>query len=163
MGFKSINEIEQFNFDDCVVTEFVNTGNELRLTLEALIVKSRNSQNTNFTESYADTVTVVLKNAKILSGVKDGLKYYNADGILLNEIPDSDMSVKEIKDLLVSCSGAYLYAMDKEGEADGTFNYCIGMEFIDKEDNTIADSYRLHVSHTEAVFKWERYLNRVQS
>lgn len=163
MSYKSVNEIEQFNFDDCQVTEFESTGNEIRLVLEALIVKARNSQNTNFTESYAGTTSVKLENGCIISAVKDGLKYYNADGVLQNEIPDKELSKAEIKSLIKKCPGAYLYSMEKQKQENDIFYYEIGIEFVDEEDNTMGDSYRIRVSFDRAVFMWEHFMNRVQS
>ena len=70
MGFQSVNEIEQFNFDDCYVTEFEVSESQIDLLLEALIVRKNNSQNSNFTESYAGTTGLKLSGGKIISGVK---------------------------------------------------------------------------------------------
>ena len=70
MGFESVNEIDKFSFDDCVVKKFEVQEGQLYLELEALIVKAGNSQNTNYTESYAGPTTVRLKEGKILSGIQ---------------------------------------------------------------------------------------------
>ena len=67
MGFKSVNEIEKFTFDDCVISSFKVNEAGIILVLEALIVDSNNSQNTNYTESYADTTTVRLLDGKIIT------------------------------------------------------------------------------------------------
>lgn len=163
MSFQSVNEIEQFCFDDCVITDFEVTGSQINLELEALIVKRNNSQNTNFTESYAGTTRVRLLGGRVLSGVKDGLKYYNADGKLLNEIPDESLSQRQLKDLPSQSKGAYLYMMDREKTEGDLFYYTLGIEFVDDYDNTMADSYRLSVCFEKAVFSWEHYMNRVQS
>lgn len=163
MSFKSINEIEQFRFDDCIICNMESTGSEVRLTVEALIVKPRNSQNTNFTESYAGTTNIIFENAKVESGVKDGYKYYNADEVLINEVPDTPLSVKEIKDLISTTEGAYLYDIEKQKEEDGKYFYSLCIEFVDETENTMADSYRILISFEKAIFKWEHYMNRVQS
>ena len=55
MAYKSMDEIEQFRFDDCQIDSFRTIGQDLILEVEALIVRANNSQNTNYTESYADT------------------------------------------------------------------------------------------------------------
>ena len=47
MGFKSVNELEQFCFDDCQICEIKVSDKEVEFVLEALIVKRNNSQNTN--------------------------------------------------------------------------------------------------------------------
>ena len=53
--------------------------------------------------------------------------------------------------------------MEKDADNESSKNiYNIGLEFTDEEDNTAADSYEIKVSFKEAIFAWERYLNRVQ-
>ena len=163
MGFKSVNEIEKFTFDDCVVSSFKANEAGIILVLEALIVDSNNSQNTNYTESYADTTTVRLLDGKIISAKKDGYKYYDANEVLLEEVPDTVLSDEETDNIIKTCEGAYLYYMEKDADNLSSENiYNIGLEFTDEEDNTAADSYEIKVSFKEAIFTWERYLNRVQ-
>ena len=47
MAYKSMDEIEQFRFDDCQIDSFRTIGQDLILEVEALIVRANNSQNTN--------------------------------------------------------------------------------------------------------------------
>ena len=163
MGFKSTNEIEKFTFDDCVISSFKVNDAGIILVLEALIVDSNNSQNTNYTESYADTTTVRLLDGKIISAKKDGYKYYDANDVLMEEVPDEILSEVETDNIIKTCEGAYLYYMEKDADNESSDNiYNIGLEFTDEEDNTAADSYEIKVSFKEAIFTWERYLNRVQ-
>ena len=163
MAFKSVNEIEKFTFDDCVVSSFKVNEAGIILTLDALIVDSNNSQNTNYTESYADTVTGRLLDGKIISAKKDGYKYYDANEVLLEEVPDVVLSKEETENIIKTCEGSYLYYMEKDNETESETNiYNIGIEFVDEEDSTSADSYEIKVSFSEAIFTWERYLNRVQ-
>ena len=163
MGFKSTNEIEKFTFDDCVISSFKVNEAGIILVLEALIVDSNNSQNTNYTESYADTTTVRLLDGKIISAKKDGYKYYDANDVLMEEVPDEILSEVETDNIIKTCEGAYLYYMEKDADNESSDNiYNIGLEFTDEEDNTAADSYEIKVSFKEAIFTWERYLNRVQ-
>lgn len=163
MGFKSVNEIEKFTFDDCVISSFKVNEAGIILVLEALIVDSNNSQNTNYTESYADTTTVRLLDGKIISAKKDGYRYYDANEVLMEEVPDTVLSDVETENIIKICEGAYLYYMEKDADNESSENiYNIGLEFTDEEDNTAADSYEIKVSFKEAIFAWERYLNRVQ-
>lgn len=163
MDFKSVNEIEKFTFDDCVISSFKVNEAGIILVLEALIVDSNNSQNTNYTESYADTTTVRLLDGKIISAKKDGYRYYDANEVLMEEVPDTVLSDVETENIIKICEGAYLYYMEKDADNESSENiYNIGLEFTDEEDNTAADSYEIKVSFKEAIFAWERYLNRVQ-
>lgn len=162
MGYESINEIEKFGFEDCRIVNFRLGDNVIAMELEALIVRRNNSQNTNFTESYAGTTTARLLGGSVIKVIKDGYKYYNANDVLVKEIPDRELSIEERQELFSKIPGAYLYFMDKEKEEDGLFTYSIGIEFVDEEENTMSDSYSILVSFEKAVFSWERYMNRVQ-
>lgn len=162
MAFQSINEIEKFSFEDCRINKLQVMENQIYMELEALIVKPDNSQNTNYTESYAATTTVKLPGGKLLSGIKDGYKYYDANDVLIKEVPDEELSPEQLEAFPKTCEGAYLYALTKEKQEDDLCYYTMGVEFEDEEDNTTADSYQLKICFEKAVFSWETYLNRVQ-
>lgn len=163
MAFQSIDELEQFRYDDCVIGEMVVEDTQIKMTVDALIVARNNSQNTNFTESYADTTSIRLQGGKIIAAVKDGYKYYDANDVLLKEIPDSPLDEEMIAAFPKMCEGAYMYSVDKEDDVDGKSCYTFGFEFIDQEENAMGDSYRLTISFDKAIVSWDRYMNRVQS
>lgn len=162
MGFQSVNEIEKFSFEDCRICKFQVDQQQVCMELEALIVKPDNSQNTNYTESYAADTKVKLEHGSILSGVKDGYKYYDANDVLLKEVPDETLTKEQLAQLLTKCPGAFLFSMEKLKQEDNRYYYEMSIEFQDEEDNTVADSYRLQICFEKAVFSWEQYLNRVQ-
>lgn len=162
MGFQSIDEIEKFSFEDCKIYRFQVKENQICMELEALIVKPDNSQNTNYTESYAATTTVKFAKGKILSGMKDGYKYYDANDVLQKEVPDEPLTEEQLKEFPTSCEGAYLFSMEKLRQENDLYYYELSIEFADEEDNSVADSYRLQICFEKAVFTWEEYLNRVQ-
>lgn len=163
MSFKSVNEIEHFGFDDCVINKFDVSLVGISMLLDALIVKRDNSQNANFTDSYATATTVCFENGKILSGIRDGYRYYDADDRLISEEPDVELSKEELAAFPKKSEGAYLYAIEKNGEEDGSFLYTLCVEFVDEEDSTMAESYQIRIEFGKAVFEWEKYMNKVQS
>ena len=162
MAFQSIDEIEKFSFEDCKISKFQVEESQIYMELEALIVKPDNSQNTNYTESYAGTTKMSLTGGKILSGIKDGFKYYDANDVLIKEVPDQPLTPEQLEKFPKTCEGAFLFSMVKTKEEDNIYYYEMGIEFEDEEDNTVADSYQLTISFEKAVFTWEQYLNRVQ-
>jgi hypothetical protein len=164
MGFQSINEADQFSFEDCQISSIRVGEAQIELEVEALIVEPANSQNRNFTESYAGTTRIKLQDGKLLAGWKDGYKYYNADGVLQKETPDEELSPEQLRTFLKKCSGAYLYELKLKGQGEGKDRYQLGVEFVSEEayDTIPADSYRLDVECTRLVISWDAYLNRVQ-
>ncbi len=155
--FNSINELDSFDFRDCYICD-IKTGDDLVLEIEALIIKSTNSQNTNFTDSYAGTAKLTLKNARIISGIKDGYRYYNADDVLITEKSDVELSGEEITEVLRNAKGMYLYGV--EGAESG---YELLIEEIDDSDyGTAGDSYSATVAAKDVEVSWDRYMNRVE-
>lgn len=164
MSFRSINEIEKFSFEDCVLTKIVQESTGLCLELEALIVRPNNSQNTNYTESYAGPTAAHLTDCKILSAVREGYRYLDANDNPVEEIPDQELSAEETEALLKRAPGCYLFAMELEAEKDGVSTYQLALEFPNEDvyDTSATETYCLTVSFTKAEFTWQFYMNRVQ-
>ena len=135
------------------------------VSCERLISVRNNSQNTNFTKGYAGPVTMRLKGGVIRSAVKEGYKYRDVNGRILEEIPDRTLTKEEIAELPKLCEGQYLYDMQKLAEDNGIQTWVLGIECPQQEefDTLVTDSWQIAVSFTEAVFTWEFYMNRVES
>ena len=173
MSFCSVNELQKFSFEDCVVAKAYLTGGQVRFSLEAVRVKPDNSQNKNYTESYADTADLDLKEGEVLSLVKEGWRMYNADNVLEQEVPDEPVPADAWRDIAERLTGAYLFSVkelpaegasaDDAGSARRTavlrFEIPPEVEF----DTEPTESYELTVSFTDSYLRWDRYLNKVQS
>lgn len=164
MRFQSMNEIEKFSFEDCEIQKFEVQDNQIYMELEALIVRPQNSQNTNYTESYAGTTYVRLQEGRLLSVVKEGYRYYDANDCLISEVPDEVISEEETAKLIKRLKGSLLFEMEKQKEENGVSTYSMRLEFPNKEeyDDTVTESYELIVEFTQAIFEWDFYMNRVQ-
>ncbi len=184
--FISKNEADHFSYEDCVIKEGQIKTDQISLQVDALIVEPKNSQNTNFQRSYADTATVLFEKGKILKGIKEGYKRYDANDRLLEEIPDRELDEAQLKCLLTELAGQYLYdlkevSMEKpaipdnanpdetdrktepaaEGE-DSIRKYVLGIEMAtDDMTGVDADSYQLLIKCNEMKVSWARYLNRI--
>jgi len=157
MAFISKNEIEQFSFQDSVCTEFRYDGSTIRLMIEALIIRSGNSQNSNYTDSYASETTCSMEEAEILEIVKEGYKKYDANESLLEEVPDEAVAKEDYAGLYKAFQGAYLAEVTKVEEG-----YRLVFELAD-EIGAVGDSYEVKVAAKEIIFSWEKYMNRVQN
>lgn len=156
MAFISKNELEQLNFQDCVCIEFRYDGSTIKMLLEALIIRSGNSQNSNFTDSYASETTCTLENAEIVSMIKEGYKKYDANECLIEEIPDEVVSEEDYAGLYKTFQGAFLAEVTQREEG-----YLLVFERED-EIGTVGDTYEVRVKSQDISFSWEKYMNRVQ-
>lgn len=96
MKFQAVNEFTHFSFSDCILTGIERNPAGIQLTLEALIVLPENSQNTNFTKSYAGPVQLRLIGGQLTDSIKEGYRYRDADGKLLESVPDTVLSPAEV-------------------------------------------------------------------
>lgn len=106
--FKSIDETDKFSYTDCVISDIEKAEDGLIFYVEALIVKENNSQNSNFTESFAGPSKIKFVDGKLKDIVKVGFKYYNADSVLIKEVPDEPVVKLEWESLLKTIPGNYL-------------------------------------------------------
>ncbi len=153
--FKSVDETEKFSYTDCVISDIEKAEDGLVFCVEALIVKENNSQNTNFTESFAGPAKIKFVDAKLTDITKVGFKYYNADSVLIKEVPDEPVNKLEWDSLLKAIPGNYLPSLEKEGNS-----YLLEAE-MSEEDGTQGNSYLLKIEAKSVIVTWEKYLNRV--
>lgn len=160
MGFQSVNELEQFSFQDAQIKDFKVSKGLISFELEAVIVKARNSQNANFTDSYAGTLSMRLLGGNIQKAVKEGYKYYDANDVLVEEIPDQPLSEEEIEALVKESKDYYLFDVVKVEDAQNTTGHFLYLFGLDADEET---SYWFQIEFDKSILEWERYMNRVQT
>lgn len=157
MTYLSKNELDKFAYTDCIADTFKISGNDILLELEALIVKSSNSQNSNYTDSYAGDAILKLSDAKLVKVLKEGYKFYDANDNLVEEVEDKevDITTKELEELLSKTFLINACLIEEE-------TYSLEFELPDTEPAAITDSYEVIVNAKEATVSWDKYMNRVQ-
>lgn len=163
--FECNGEVDKFAYDDCKIIKVNISQNLMALTVEALAVEPDNSQNKNFTKSYAGDTDIVFTDMHIVKSVKEGYRYYDADGNLVSDEPDRELTEDELKELIKGLEGDYLYGIkgvdDPEAEKK---RYVIGIELPPEnpEDVTeVTDSYQMLIECKNVKFSWEKYMNRI--
>lgn len=157
MAFVSVNEIDKFGYSDCICVEMINKDNVISLVLESLIVRANNSQNSNYTDSYADVTDVVIEGGDILKVVKVGYSRYDADDNLIEKIPDEECSLDK-EDWAKKFTKTFLVDMRQVSEDEISMMF----EMPDEDPSAITEMYEVFASAKKISFSWERYMNRVQ-
>jgi len=155
MKYVSTNEIDKFGYADCQINSVKLADDTLNLILDALIVKKDNSQNSNYTESYAAESIMELKNFKIEGIIKEGYKYYDANDRLIEEHPDEPVDVESFN-LKAVFEGAYLPSLE---ERDG--KYAMEVELAGEDISEVTDTYEVTFTCDEIKVSWDQYMNRV--
>jgi len=159
MGFHSHNEIDKFAYTDCVITGASKAEDGLIINLEALIVKANNSQNSNFTDSYAGDTECRISGIVYHKLSKIGFRYYDADDKLISETPDEELDLANT-DITELMKDMYLYKLEKMD--DGNL-YHLEIETQEEDISIPSDSYELVFSADDIDISWDRYMNRVQN
>ncbi len=156
MAFVSKNELDKLGFEDCVCKEFKREGATISLSLEALIIKGNNSQNANYTDSYAAETDCKIEGVEILAVLKEGYTRYDANDNILEEVNDEPIAPENYQDLYKQLKDAYLVRFIKTNE-----DYLMEFE-LEADEGTMPDSYEFRLTADNITFRWEKYLNRVQ-
>ena len=162
MSFVSKNEIEKFAFNDCVIVKRDVKEDRVSYTVEALIVKPDNSQNSNYTKSYAGTAVIDFIGGEELSGVKDGYRKYDANDNIIDEVSDTVLDDMTLESIVKNCGDMYLCGIDRIPEKDNEY-----VIFLEKQpevefDTCPADSYQIKIKCDEIIVTWDKYLNKVE-
>ena len=156
MAFVSKDELDKFEYSDAVAAEFKPGPNSLDITAEALIVRHDNSQNTNYTDSYAGTSLIHFSDASVMNVYKEGYSYYNANDELVSQVPDAEIEEAARPELFKSLPGTYLVSLRKV--EDDVYEAIF--ETSD-EMGASADSYKIMIKAGHVTVSWEKYMNRV--
>lgn len=159
MGYKVTNEVDTFSYRDCYTTEVKCCGNSIVIYVEALIVRSNNSANSNYTNSYAGETRIVFENASISKLIKLGYRKYDAADNLIECVEDSEEPFAAI-DMEKFMNKVFLTGIARSSDEDNS--YTITIELPDEDPSAITDEYELTIKCSEVCFCWEQYLNRVQ-
>lgn len=156
MKFKSVNETENFIYKDCVINEAHFTDVAVSFIVEALIVKASNSQNTNYTNSYAGDTEITFIRSVIEKITLLGYNKYDANDNLLEKVEDKEVSMS-LNEMKTKFTGAYLTEIICEEE-----KYKVYFEIPDEDPSAVTDEYEMIITCDEVVIEWDKYLNRVQ-
>ena len=148
MGFKSVNEIEKFKFTDCVITKREKKNDEISYEVEALIIASDNSQNSNCTESYAGTAYIRFISGEEILCIKDGYKKYDCDNKLIEEVPDEKVDSVTMENLLKHCENFYLSGIEKIPDGE---DYVLFMDADLSTDLSAIDEVIKHMGESQII------------
>ena len=146
MKFRCVDEFEQLSFDDSPIVSFQMSTDEVTFTFGGATVKAGNSQNGRFQDMYCGEITLTLLQAQMKRLVKEGMKYYDADGNLQREIPDEDVPEPAVESVV------------SRFEKGTVFTVVLGeIDVPQEEDEEEVDTYWFCVVFEKSEASWDRY------
>lgn len=156
MKFKCINEMEHLSFDDSQISEFKIDNEKIQFTFNGATIKAKNSQNGRYEDMYCGELILQLQNAEIDRMVKEGLKYYDADGKLVKEIPDEDVPIPAQAAALLRIGSGKVFTV-VPAEVEKGYGYEFGIDVPQEQDEEEVDTFWLCIICDGTLAMWDRY------
>lgn len=156
MKFKSVDEMEQFSFEDSEIKELTVGNHQICFTFSGAMVKADNSQNKRYQDMYCGEIVLQLENTEILRVVKEGMKYYDADGRLLRDVPDEDVPESNWQEVFRKCAKGKVFTTVADEIKEG-YAYEFGIDVPRREDDEEVDTYWLCLQFERGIAMWDRY------
>lgn len=150
MRFHTENEFDNFDFRESYLQGIVQMSGSFRATIDQVKIKPENSKNRDIRMMRTNNLELHIADAVVTSIVEEGVKIYNADEVLQQEIPDRVLDEGEYTDLYQRLEGCEIYNIEKK---DGTYLFS-----IDGEER----SYLIHVQGSGDTQDWDRFMNLEQ-
>lgn len=155
MRFQTINALELFNFEEVTVRQ-IDAGRDcVTVVMDALIAKGNNPNNEECVDRYLDTANVRFLGGNIIKIIKEGYRYYDANGRLTEEKPDEEIPLMAYDSVLKECRDVFLFDLIAGKEQADRLIYELGIDLNE------SDTYWITISCKENAVEWEKFMNRV--
>ena len=105
---------------------------------------------------YCGEITLTLLQAQMKRLVKEGMKYYDADGNLQREIPDEDVPEPAVESVVSRFEKGTVFTVVLD-EIDGRKSAEFGIDVPQEEDEEEVDTYWFCVVFEKSEASWDRY------
>ncbi len=156
MKYKCANELDKFDFNEAEVTALQTDGDSLLLEVSSGIAKYNNPCNTKYVDCYIADTQIRMKKARVTRFFLEGPKYYNADNVLLEAIPDKDVPAEDYEKTMKRLTSGVIYVFRETGSPSDDARSC--EIAIDVED----DTYWVEAEYERIILEWDRFRNQVE-
>lgn len=157
MKYKCVNELDKFIFRDAQVKKCEYSPEQLTVEAVGVVAKYDNSCNETLTERYIDAACMRLKNPVITKFFLEGAKYYDANGVLQEEVPDHNIPAGDYGETFRVLGGGRIFVLTpKEAAQEGKL--CCELAVDVGEEDT--DTYWVEVEFDKAIVEWNNFLNK---
>lgn len=161
MKFKCVDELNKFGYSDAEVSSVELSSGSLKIIAAGLISKYNNPCNNRYQDCYIAEGYIRFTEAEIIGFIKEGMKYYNANDVLINEVPDSIIEADEYAGIMSAMKdNCYMYGILDKGVNDNGNRVCeIGIDIEDEDGDS--ETYWIEITYDKAIIEWDRYAGRV--
>lgn len=158
MKFKVVDQLDKFEFRDVQLSACELKDDVLRMTMAGAVAKYNNPCNERFQDWYILEAYVRFDQAVITNCYKEGLKYYDANNVLIEDIPDTQIDQADYPAALKTVKDGVLFVLLEKEPIDG--RRCLEVA-IDVGDEDCCDTYWIEFTCDRVIIEWDRYANKV--
>lgn len=157
MKYKCENELHTLSFKDFNVEEIKYTDNKITLYTNGGVARYNNSCNETLEERYISECEIQFINCSIEKFILEGGKYYTADDVLIEEVPDTVIKPEEIKGVLKKLKGEDAVIFFLNGNAEGdSYKSELAVDLVN-------DTYWINITAEKVIVGFDRFMNRVMN
>lgn len=151
MKYKSIDELNTFDFHDAVIENFILSEKEMTFEISELNATTANSQNSDKNDLCIEKAIMTLQNAEVTDLEFLAYKEINNQGIILKDEPakkaDKEQFSEILQNTLIDCK-SYFQSVESLKKENDKYTACF---CIDGNFNT----YFLTVKFDSAIVSWD--------
>ena len=151
MKFKTVNDLATIDVKDMKIDKVVRSDLKLTFLFSGGIIKAANSNNTRYEDVYCMEMSMDLYQIEFKNFCLQGYRYYDPDGELLEEKPDTVLDENGIVEALKKAEGSTVFEFGPEGD-----HYTLVYDVPD-EDGDIIETYQIDFTCEKSVASWDRF------
>lgn len=151
MKYQSIDALDEFSFGEAAIFDVDYCSSHLKLQLANVTILSSNTHNRDIMDMRTNDLILTFEDPEIVSIIEEGYKVYDANEVLIEEVPDKILSPEEYAALFSSLPEALIYSIEIFSKGHCVIN-------IDSTEET--NGYRIELSFNHSVAEWDRFLKK---
>ena len=155
MKYKSVNDLKTIALKDARLTLAVMSSDQLRLNVEGPVIRGDNPNNNRYEDMYCVLMELLFDQVDVKGFVLQGYKYYDADGKLLETVPDRPLTPQEQRDSLLFNDNTWVFSLDQN--EDGIWRLVYDLE----EEGTV-NTYEIRFTFKDCIASWDRFSGPVE-
>ena len=158
MKFEIRDNLKAFAFAESSVEISKFTDECWELILHGVIAKYNNPLNSRYEDVFIGETTLQFDNPVIDRFLLEGCKRYDANDVLLEEVPDQELDPLTAPEIFKDMEDGVIFRIfEKDSDREGM--HCLEMAV----DANEADTYWLDLYFTGSYVGWERFVGPVEA
>lgn len=148
MRYTTNNEFNNFEFSEVHISDVRIQNGMFQMVLDDVKILPENSCNRDIRKMRANNLVLSISDAKELSFVEEGYKYYDADGNLMREEEDTKLDEQQYSEVYEYFIDAYAFLIAKNED-----------EYTFVIDGTNEKTYTIVIQGSGDVEEWDKFLS----